>query len=411
MTSPIRQRRLVALGIVLGAIVVVALLIALRPRPQRVMPQAPAPLVTTMTITAQQPPITITGWGTVEPRRTISLVPQVSGQVVSVSPNLRAGAFFTAGEVLLSIEATDYELAVQQARSQVAQAEYNLAMAQEEARVAREEWERTRQDAMSDSELLASEPNPLVYREPQLRQAEVGLEAARASLAQAELNLQRCRLTAPFAGRVLSESVDLGQYVRSGEVLARLYGTEAAEITVSLSDRDLAWVRVPQRPDSAVEGSPALVIGTFAGGEHTWLGRAVRVGGAIDEASRTVPVVVEVPDPFQGDADRPPLLNGMFVEVAFTMEPPAGAVTIPRRSLRPGDKVWVLTADDRLEIRQATVARADVQHAVIVDGLDLGDRLITSNLQYVVEGMVLRPVGEVDDTVAGTAGAEGGERR
>ncbi len=398
-------RRLVAVGIVLVAIIIVAVLMALKPKPQRLKPQAPVPLVTVLAINTDQPPITVTGWGSVVPKHSISLVPQVSGQITSVSANLRAGAFFAEGEELLRIEDTDYELALQQARSQVAQAEYVLATAQEEARVAREEWERTSGDALDDSELKSSEPNPLVYREPQLRQAEVGLEAARASLAQAELNLDRCRLKAPFAGRVLSESVDLGQYIRSGEVAARLYDTDAAEITVNLPDRELAWVRVPQTAGDSVEGSPAAVTGTFAGRDHTWPGRAVRVGGAMDAASRTVPVVVEVADPYKASGDRPPLLSGMFVSVTFATDAPTGSVTIPRRSLRPGNQVWVLDQDDQLEIRQVTVARAGVESAVITAGLTPGDRLITSNLQYVVDGMPLRPA----DAPARMAGAEGGE--
>ena len=248
MSSQIRHRRLVATGIVIGAVIVLAVLIALRPRPQRLKPQAPAPLVTIETVTSDQPPVAVTGWGTVVPRRTISLVPQVAGEVTAVSPNLRAGSFFAAGEVLLRIDDTDYVLAAHQARSEVAQAESNLATAEEEARVAREEWERTRSDALEGSELRSSEPNPLVYREPQLRLAEAGLEAARAALAQAELNLERCTLEAPFDGRVLSESVDVGQFVRSGEVLAQLAGTAAVEITVNRRIATWPGSRCRRRP-------------------------------------------------------------------------------------------------------------------------------------------------------------------
>jgi RND family efflux transporter MFP subunit len=412
MTSKIRRRRLVATSIVAGALVVLVALIALRPRPERIQPRTPAPLVVTQTVSGEQPPITVVGWGTVEPRSSISLVPQVGGQVLAVSPRLRVGAFFEAGEVLLEIESTDYELAVQQARSQVAQAEFALATAQEEARVARQEWERTTRDALEDSELKTSEPNPLVYREPQLRQAEVGLEAARAALAQAELNLERCTLVAPFAGRVLEESVDRGQYVRAGEVLARLYDIAVAEIVVELPDRDLAWISVPQTPASTVTGSQARVTGSFAGREHHWSGRAVRVGGAMDRASRTVPVVVEVADPYRSEDGQPPLLSGMFVSVSFTSEPPEGSVTIPRRALRPDDRVWVLDAEDRLEIRTVEVARSGVENAVILSGLAVGDRVITSNLQAVVAGMQLRPA-EKDDgpAPADVAGTGGGEAR
>ena len=407
MSSPILRRRLIAAGIVIGAVAVLAVLVATRPTPQRRKPTVPAPVVTLQRVGGEQPPVTITGWGAVRPRRSITLVPQVGGRVVSVSENLRTGGFFAAGEVLVQIEDVDYQLALQQARREVAQAEFNLATAREEARVARQEWERTSADAMGGSTLDGAEPNPLVYREPQLRQAEAGLEAARAALAQAELNLRRCRIEAPFAGRVLDETVDTGQYVRAGEILGRIYDTDVAEITVNLADRDLAWVAVPRTPDDATAGSAARVTATFAGGEHAWPGRAVRIGGAVDDASRTVPVVVEVADPYAVEGDRPPLLSGMFVAVHFTSEAPAGSVTIPRRALRGENHVWLLDGENRLSIREVTVARAGVEHAVISAGLAPGDRVITSNLQYVVDGMTLRVNGMGGGQGGGQGGAQG----
>ncbi len=394
MSAPIRRRRLIAVTVVLGAVVIFAALVALRPQPQRRQPASPAPLVTVHEVTATQPPIEVEGWGTVEAKRVINLVPQVSGKVVEVADAMRVGAFFTAGEELLRIDPTDYRLAVEQARSQVARAEYDLATVREEAQVARSEWRRLQQDGLATDDLTDTPPNALVFREPQLRQAEAALEAARASLAQAELNLDRCTLTAPFPGRVLEDSVDLGQYVRAGEVLGRVYDIEAAEITVNLSDRDLAWVRVPQSPDDPTVGSEAVVRGEFAGATHTWSGRAARLGGAVDEASRTVPVVVEVADPYVRQGDRPPLLKGLFVHVVFASDPPAGSVTIPRRGLRPRDEVWVRDGDGRLRIRQAEVVRAGVETAVIGGGLRPGDQVITSNLQYVVDGMAVRVDGQ-----------------
>jgi len=390
MTGKIRHRRLVATAIIAGALLILVVLILTKPRAERLQPVAPVPMVTTHTVAAEPAPITVTGWGTVEPKRSIDLIPQVGGRVASVSEKLLAGAFFKQGEVLLRIEDTDYVLAVHQARSQVAQAEFALATAQEEARVATAEWDRTRDDALAGSSLGDAEPNQLVFREPQLRQAEVGLEAAKAALSQAELNLFRCSLTAPFDGRVLNESVDLGQVVGAGQVLGRIYDIAVAQVTVNLADQDLAWISIPLSPDDESAGSLAVIHGQFAGREHQWQGIAVRIAGAVDRASRQVPVVVEIPDPYATEGDRPPLLSGLFVGVTFRSPIPVDAVTIPRRGLRPGDQVWVLDQDNKLGIRSVQVARAGVETAVITAGLAPGDRLVTSNLQYVVEGMQLR---------------------
>ncbi len=400
MSAPIRRRRLIAVAIVLAAVAVFVILMATRPQPQRRQLETPAPLVTVHHVDAVQPPITVEGWGTVEAQRAINLVPQVSGKVVEASGSMRVGAFFAADEVLVRIDPTDYQLAVEQARSQVARAEYDLATVREEASIARDEWDRLQRDDLAGSGLGETEPNALLFREPQLHQAEAQLAAARAGLARAELDLSRCNLTAPFAGRVLEDQVDLGQYVRAGEVLGRIYDIGTAEITVNLTDRDLAWVRVPRDPGDTTAGSPAAIEGEFAGATHTWTGHAARLGGAIDQASRTVPVVVEVDAPYAVEGDRPPLLKGMFVKVIFAADPPAGSVTIPRRGLRPRDEVWVLDQEDRLRIRSVRVVRAGVENAVIGGGLQPGDRLITSNLQYVVDGMAVRVNGD-----AATGGA------
>jgi len=404
MTGKIRHRRLVATGIIAGALLIVVVLVATKPKAERQQPATPVPMVTIHTVSADLTPVAVTGWGTVEPKRSIDLVPQVGGRVLDVSDKLLAGAFFNEGETLLRIEDTDYVLAVHQARSQVAQAEYALATAQEEARVAVAEWERTRDDALDGSSLGDAEPNQLVFREPQLRQAEVGLEAAKASLSQAELNLSRCALTAPFAGRVLNETVDLGQVVGAGQVLGRIYDTSVAQITVNLPDQELAWISVPMTPGDETVGSPATIHGQFAGREHVWEGQAMRIAGAVDRTSRQIPVVVEVNDPYADDGDRPPLLSGLFVGVTFSSPVPAGAVTIPRRGLRPDDMVWVLDGDDKLTIRPARVAHAGVETAVITAGLVPGDRLVTSNLQYVVEGMHLRA--RLDSAPATAQGGE-----
>jgi multidrug efflux pump subunit AcrA (membrane-fusion protein) len=84
----------------------------------------------------------------------------------------------------------------------------------------------------------------------------------------------------------------------------------------------------------------------------------------------------------------------MFVEVEFTAPPPANAVVVPRSALRPGDQVWVVDTEGRLRIRDVTVARAGVEQAVISSGLAVGERICTSNLQYVTDGMPVRVAGE-----------------
>lgn len=402
---------LLPVALVLMALAVTVVLIKTRPHAQRQTPPAPRPRVTVMTVGEASDPVVTRGFGAVKAKRSVTLVPQVSGEVVGKNPHFEPGGYFTAGEVLLEIDDTDYRLAVARARADLAQAEVNLARAQEEAQVARAEW-----DAIGRQSLDAAgnrvEPTPLVLHEPQLKLAEAALEAARSALRQAEVNLGRCTLTAPFDGRVLDGDTDTGQYLRAGNAIGTIYATDVAEITVSVPDEELAWITLESDGDGPAQ---VAVTGEFAGASHTWHGRAVRLGGAVDSRSRLVPVVVEVDRPYERSADRPPLVEGMFVEVGFSSAAPPGAVVIPRTALRPDDLVWVAGPQDKLEIRQVQVARAGVHQALVTGGLAPGDRVCTSNLQYVTEGMNLLIEGQgrgqgQGQAAAAPAGQGGGER-
>lgn len=383
---------LLPLAIVLVAVAVTFLLIRLRPQPPKRPAAVRRPVIEVQQITHETAPIRVRGFGTVRAKRSVEIVPQVSGQIVRKSEAFEPGAFFRSGSLLLMIDDTDYALAAERAAAEVARARYNLATAEEEAEAARREWEQLQREDRS-ADLYPEAPNPLVFREPQLALARAELKAAEASLSQARVNLARCTLTAPFDGRVMRADVDVGQYVRAGTVVGAIYATDAAEITVSIPDADLAWISVPQSPEDGGAGQPVDIRAEFSGAIHHWAGQAVRLGGAIDQQSRQVPVVIEVTEPYRRVGDRPPLVEGMFVEAVFTTPPPAGAVTIPRTALRPGDQVWVVTADQRIEIRPVTVARAGVAAAVITAGLKPGETICVSNLQYVTDGMAVRVAG------------------
>jgi len=410
-----RTRRILPLAVVLGAVLIAFVLIKLRPTPPKQQPRVPRPLVEVATVADTVPHVRVESFGSVTAKRSIDIVPQVSGAVVEKAAVFEHGAFFAADDVLLRIDDsdsddvllriddTDYVLAVQWGEAEVARARYNQATADEEAEVARREWEQMRGNEGPDSE-FPDTPSALVLREPQLALAQADLAAARASLRQAQVNLDRCTIRAPFAGRTLSDNVDEGQYVRAGTMVGSIYATDVAEIIVSIPDADLAWIPVPRSPGDGREGAEVVIRAEYAGAEHRWTGRAVRLGGAVNLHSRLVPVVIEVTEPYALVGERPPLVEGMFVETIFTGEAPAGAVAIPRGALRPGNKVWVVTADETITIRDVTVARAGVEQAILTAGLAAGEEVCVSNLQYVTEGMLVRVAGRPTAEAADRAG-------
>ena len=204
----------------------------------------------------------------------------------------------------MEIDPRDYDLAVERAQAAVARAKVTLEREQAEAEVARQEW-----DGLHPGE----EPTALVIREPQIRQAEAEYAAAVADLNVAKLNLERTRLSLPFDGVVVSESVDVGQFVGNGSRLATVYGTDVVEVRVPLDSRELAWFDVPSRRGGT--GAIAEVSVGSGGARSVWEGRVTRMEAQVDQMSRMVHVVIEVPRPVR-DLDRPPaLLPGTFVDV------------------------------------------------------------------------------------------------
>ncbi len=374
---------IVTLGLIAGGVAGFILLTASKPNLERTKPPTPKPAVQVMKIQTRTLAVKVPGEGTVRPLRQIQLVPQVGGKVVYISPNLVDGGEFTKDEVLLRIEEQDYQLAVTLAQARVKDAESKLKVAIEEAAAATEEWRLLN----SDSSETNSRPPALVAKEPQLAAARAKLAGDRADLQKAKLSLRRTAVRAPFDGRISAENIDVGQYVRTGETLATLFSTEAAEIVVPLADENLFWIDVPGFTSDTGPGSEVIVKTRFAGRDVQWQGRVVRAEGRLDERTRLVEVVVHVDAPY---ATRPPLAAGLFVTVQIVGRSLGSAVIIPRSALRADDVVWTVEDGGRLTFRKVKVAQLTADSAMIESGLETGELVVTSGLSAVTDGMQVR---------------------
>jgi len=387
-----KQKRLLHIGLTVGLILFGILgwlvLTVQKPELKKIKPPAPKPVVRTISVTNGSQVVSIKGEGTVKALREIQLIPQVSGKVVYISEALVNGGEFRQGQVLLRIDPVDYRLAVTLAQAKVKDSESKLRLAEEEAAAAREEWRLLHAKGSRQHEA----PPPLVLKEPQLAAAKARLDADRADLKKAQLNLERTELKGPFHGRVSQESVDLGQYVAPGQALATLYDTEAAEIIVPLENEDLSWFHVPGFTPGNGPGAPATVRVRIAGKERTWKGQVVRAEGKLDERTRMINVVVRVKNPY---ATKPPLAVGLFVHVSIAGRRLPEAAVIPRSALRQGDVVWVVDQDNRLYFRKVEVAKRHQNDVVIQKGLRDGDMVVITPLQEVTDGMAVSPVCEV----------------
>ncbi len=381
-----KKRRVQAMFAVVFLVVGILGFMALKagkPEIEKTRSAPPLPAVKTLEVKTGTHMVRIVGEGTVNPSREISLVPEVAGKVIFVSPSMAGGGQFRKGDTLLRIDPADYRLASTLAEAKVKDAESFLQLTREEAGVAREEWRTFPRD---ESDPLG-EPPPLVVKEPQLAAAQAALEAARADLERARLHLERTGIKAPFDGRVSRETVDVGQYVAPGQSLAELYATDQAEIIVPLEMGDLFWFYVPGFSRGDGPGASAMVRATVAGRDLSWPGRVVRSDGRLDERTRMIHVVVAVDEPY---ARRPPLIVGLFVSVEIQGSTLAGSALIPRVALHQGDVVWVVGDGDRLSFRKVDVARAQGNEILVRTGLRDGERVVVSPLQAATDGMHVR---------------------
>jgi len=178
-------------------------MVALRPEPERTIPEPVLPLVEVFPVIWGEVPLAVMAQGTVRPHRETQLMAEVAGRITRVSPQFREGATFAAGNVLVEIDPTDFEAALAQARQQSAQAQLTLAQEVNQARQAREDWQRLGGQAEMD---------PLVLREPQLAVAEAAVASAQAAVRVAERNLAR------RSGRLLTGAY-VSRWRRRGNLL------------------------------------------------------------------------------------------------------------------------------------------------------------------------------------------------
>jgi RND family efflux transporter MFP subunit len=365
----------------IGALVFVVLT-ATKPKLERTQPPVPKPMVNVARIKMRPQVVIIRGEGTVRPLREIQMVPQVNGKVVFVSGALVDGGEFEKEDVLLRIDPVDYQLAVTLAQARIKDAESKLKVAEEEAAVSREEWRLLYKADPKINQIPA-----LVAKEPQLAAARAKLAADRADLQKAKLNLARTEIKAPFDGRVSEESVDIGQYVSTGQALATLFSTNRAEIVVPFEDESLYWFHVPGFTPGDERGSVVNVSTRVAGRETFWPGRVVRAEGKLDERTRMINVVIRVDKPYE---TKPPLAAGLFVTVEIGGRTLENAARIPRAALRENNVVWVVDKNGELTFRTVSVARLTPDAALVEGGLKDGEMVVISPLKAVTDGMKVR---------------------
>lgn len=375
------KRFVIPILIAMSGFGVAAVLIATGPKIEPRAPRSLAPLVRVLHVTPETVQLSTLAYGTVVPRTETELVPEVSGRVVSMSPAMVSGGFFTEGEVLIKIDALDYEVKLELARAGRTRSLSDLA----NARTAH----KRQLDLARKQSTSAAQRDDAMNR---LRIAEATFREARATLSRAERDLERTELIAPYDGRVRREKVDVGQFVNRGSSVATIYSTDFAEVRLPIHDEELAFLELTLGARKADAADPVKVTlrARFAGKDHEWFGEVVRTEGELDPRTRMINVIAQVKLPYAQLDDRPPLSVGLFVEAEIHGKQVDNIVVLPRSALRGESSVFVIDANNRLQVRDVDVLRVVADQVYLKGGLEAGEQVCISALENVLEGMLVR---------------------
>ncbi len=390
---------LAAVVILAGSGMLAVYLVSLAPEPERREQPPRIPFVQSARVVAGVGAIPVYGAGTVRPSAEIDITAQVSGRIDWVNPSFHSGGRVEAGEAIFRIEQADYLYRLREAEADLEERKVALLEAQEQAAVARTEYAQYSGRKL-ESGATVNEAGPLALREPQLKAAQAALKREEARVAEAKLALSRTRVKAPFDGYVREESVDIGQFLTVGQAVGRLFAANAVEVVVPLSDANTALIPgLWELQAGATRRVDARVTARYADARYVWDGYVDRAEVSLDKQTRTIDVIVRVPEPFSagtlvngaGHRDHfPPLLVGKFVEAEIQGLAPESYYRVPRLALQPGNEIWVIRDDQRISIVPVHVLQRGDDEIFVTGALANDQAVVIGGIQFATEGMVVR---------------------
>ncbi|MBB3062264.1 efflux RND transporter periplasmic adaptor subunit [Microbulbifer rhizosphaerae] len=365
--------------LLLLALLVSSWLLREKPTVSRGARTTPAPVVDVVEAERGRFPLTVKAVGKVSAREFVDLQPQVEGRVDWLDYDLGPGSTLEKNQLLLRIDAEPYQLALQTARSTLAERRAELQQEEGQRQVAEEEY------ALLGSSLPDAD-RALVLREPQLAAARARVESAEVQVSLARRDLRLTEIRSPFTGLLVSRSVDMGDRVAPGTVLYQLAGADRFQVEVEVPAQQLARLGGPD-PEVRIHGSQ-WPKGRFRQAEF------VRLIPVLEEQGRLARVLVELPDPLSlDDPAQPQLLLNDLARVEITGRTGEERVRVPLTAVQDGDRVWQVQ-ENRIHIQPVEIAYLSGDYAVLESGLDGGETLVTTRLSAVTDGMPVRLSGE-----------------
>jgi membrane fusion protein, multidrug efflux system len=313
-------------------------------------------------------PVILRTIGTVEAFRTVSIRARVMGSLTGV--HFREGQDVLEGTPLFTVDPRPYEVALRAAEADLAKEKSKAAIADMDAR---------RSNDLAKQDLVSRQDHERILSAAQSESAAV--RSLEASVENARLNLQFCAIASPISGRTSNLLVHEGNLVQANGDQPLVVINQASPIYVSFSIPERRLPEVLQYmgkgADLPVEAAPSGSVGDPA------LGRLTFVNNAVDPTTGTILLKAEFPN---GDKK---LWPGEYVQVAVTLTTQQGALVVPASAVQAGQKgdyVLVVKQDMTTEMRPVTTGPRLEGKAIIQDGLQPGETVITDGHLRVVPG-------------------------
>lgn len=388
----------------------------------------------------------VVGYGYVQPVETWQAIPEVSGRVVEVHPELKRGTFVSKGDLLLRIDPESYDLAESRGQATVKSVEAQLLELEQEKSnaerlleiekkalsLAQNEVTRLRSlykkgvispsDLEQEEKILLSQEtkvNNLINSLNLIPSRRNALLARKdsdiSSLSELQLDIEKTVIRAPFDCRLAEVNIEKNQFATMGTSLLKAISIAAVEIPVQLSPRDFVNL-LPSSVDSGrimqqdftmdilrdMIGLKAQVRLPLFSDEATWPAEFRRTSDSIDVQTGAMTVFVAVQRPYEKvvPGRRPPLVPNMYCEVELLGTPRAGRYVIPAHALHEG-YIYLVDGQNRLERKKVDIEMIIDDMAILRGGLSGPATVIVTDLVPAIDGQLLESVvdGELESRI------------
>ncbi len=317
----------------------------------------------------------------------IDVVPEVSGRIEYVSPAFYEGGEFKKGDILFQVVKKDFELEVDRLQGLVAAAQTTLKLEEARRDSAVAEWKQVHG--------LNKDVPPLVAREPQVKEALLGLIAAEAQYNNAILDLQRTTFTLPFDGRVLSSQISVGSYVSAGQSVGQVIDKARLEVKASLQKQELDWLITGSIDENGDVDPDAIMVEVETDGRiKRYKGCINRLASSFDTRTRLANVTFGV------CGDLAHVLPGSFAKVFIKGPVIEQAYAVPISALQKGGYIWGVNGGNTLSHFKPDILHSDDERVVFKADDLVFSKVITSKLSGPADGMVVN-VRKSDETLQG----------